>query len=273
MKKTLIALATSMLLASSAFAQVNTTDLPKPLQIPVKGGMTVESKFAAAGGLNGWVLKSPTGEYSVVFTSSDNKVLLAGALIDESGKNLTAEYTETYVPKPDFDQKWDAITKAGKEITTGAKSPKATMYVFFDPNCIFCHLFWKASKVYEKVGLQIKWIPVAYLAPDSEGKAAAILQAANPGAAMDEHEKSYDEVKHSGGIAPAKNIAAATKAKLQANAALMASLQMQGTPGVVYKDKSGTVKTFKGMPTLRQISDATGLPLQTTDDPSLARFK
>ncbi|MGC2520684.1 MAG: hypothetical protein WA373_16435, partial [Burkholderiales bacterium] len=47
-------------------------------------------------------------------------------------------------------------------VAEGAASPKRTLYVFFDANCWYCHLTWKALQPYERAGLQVRWVPVAY---------------------------------------------------------------------------------------------------------------
>ena len=57
--------------------------------------------------------------------------------------------------------------------------------VFFDPNCPYCHELYEDLEPWVgKQGLQLRWIPVAVLAPSSEGKAAAMLQAPVPAKAL-----------------------------------------------------------------------------------------
>ena len=48
-----------------------------------------------------------------------------------------------------------ALEKADA-VVEGSASPKRTLYVFFDANCWFCHLTWKALQPYEKAGLDRK---------------------------------------------------------------------------------------------------------------------
>jgi hypothetical protein len=77
------------------------------------------------------------------------------------------------------------------------KNVKSTIYVFMDPNCIFCHYAWKAFQPYEAAGLQVHWIPMGFLKPDSAGKAAALLQAQDGPALMHELETQYKDVSGS----------------------------------------------------------------------------
>src|SRR5712692_4804807 len=73
-------------------------------------------------------------------------------------------------------------------VTEGSASPKRILYVFFDANCWYCHLTWKALQAYEKAGLQVRWVPVAYQKESSTTKAAAIMLAKDRAAACRENE-------------------------------------------------------------------------------------
>ena len=248
-------------------------NLPAALAQPVKGGFTVDKSFKAASGLTGWVIKSPAGQYSIVFTTQDGQSLVAGALVDASGKNLTADYNDKYVPKPDLQKAWDKVEKSAY-ITTGAKGDKvkSVVYAFLNPNCVFCHYAWKALQEYEKVGLQIRWVPVAILGPSSTGKAAAIMEAADAGAALTEHETGYQPGKDSGIAAVAKPKAETLKA-LEAHSNLMREFGFQGTPAILYKDAKGQVMAAPGMPRLSDLPRITNLPEQKVEAPELQKFR
>lgn len=270
MKKVFFAAALAAMM-SSAFAAADT--VPKILDLPIKQGMKVVNKFQAANNLQGWVLQRGT-QNSVVFTSADGKYLFAGALIDESGKNLTQAYTEQYVPKPDYTKLYSQL-ESSAYVAEGAKGAavKGTIYAFLDPNCIFCHFAWKAFQPYEKAGLQVRWVPVGFLKPDSKGKAAALLEAADVDAAMEKNETEFVKETESGGIKAVERISDATAKKLQANAKLMADFGFGGTPAIVYKGKDGKVVVKPGMPRLSELPGMTGIPEQPVNDPELARFK
>lgn len=270
MKKVIFA-ATLAAMMSSAFAATGAT--PKVLDVPVKqGGMKVVNKFSAVGNLQGWVLERG-GQHSVVFTTPDGKYLFAGALIDANGNNLTEDYSEKYIPKPDFTKLYSQLESSAYFIE-GAKGAavKGTIYAFLDPNCGFCHLAWKAFQPYQKAGLQVRWVPVGFLRPDSLPKSAALLEAADPGAAMAQHGATF-EAGESGGIKPVDKISPETAKKLQANAKLMSDFGFGGTPAVVYKDKNGKVQVKAGMPRLSELPEMTGIPEQPQTDPELARFR
>jgi len=157
-------------------------------------------------------------------------------------------------------------------VVEGATSPKRILYVFFDANCWYCHLTWKALQAYEKAGLQVRWVPVAYQKESSTTKAAAIMLAKDRAAAFRENETGYRAQSYDGGIAPAK-APKVIEAQLEANFQLMDRFGVSGTPGLVWKDEKGRVRVRTGMPRLAQLPAITGLPAQKIDDPELKEFR
>ncbi|MBU6261198.1 MAG: thioredoxin fold domain-containing protein [Burkholderiales bacterium] len=125
--------------------------------------------------------------------------------------------------------------------------------VFFDPNCPYCHHLYEDLQPWVgKQGLQLRWIPVAVLAPSSEGKAAAMLQAADTRKALARNEDDYDENPRAGsggGIVPAPKVAAATRDELARNLKVLhAAGAYFAFPLMVWRDKSGQAQMFLGAP-------------------------
>ena len=158
-------------------------------------------------------------------------------------------------------------------IVEGAREARSTLYVFFDANCLYCNLTWRALQHYEKVGLRVHWVPVAYQKPDSVGRAAAILEARYRAAALKYNAVKYDAAKYEGGIQPLEKPKAETIEKVQANTRLMQRFGAPGTPALAWKDKEGQVHFKAGLPRLSELAGITGLPEQKIDDPELARFR
>jgi thiol:disulfide interchange protein DsbG len=157
-------------------------------------------------------------------------------------------------------------------IREGAAQSDHVLYVFFDANCLYCHLTWKALQPYEAAGLQVRWVPVAYQQPSSAGRAAAIMLAPDRAAALRMNELRYDASKYDGGIEPAITVSPTMAAQLLANTRLMQTIA-PGTPVLVWKDATGTVRVKVGVPRLSTLPGITGLPPQRNDDPELAQFR
>lgn len=154
-----------------------------------------------------------------------------------------------------------------------AKQAKAVMYVFFDANCLYCHVTWKALQLYERVGLQVRWVPVAYQKESSYGRAAAMLAAKDPLAAFRSNETGYREKSYDGGLKPAAKVSAEVRSQLDANTALMNHFGVPATPALVWKDAKGRVRVSAGVPRENELPGMTGLPLQKYLDPELAEFR
>ena len=256
---------------ASISISANAEDIPKQIQGITQSGAKIIKTFPAASQLKGWVI-SKDDRYMIIYSTSDNQTLLSGDLIDEAGNNLTEKYADLYIPKPDLTPIYSALEKSAYIAEGTQKDPKSVVYAFFDPNCPFCHFAWKAFQAYEAAGLQVRWIPVAYLMETSTGKAAAILQSKNRLAAFTENEQKYSLQSHEGGIKAVKPSPASLK-ELQANSEFMHNLGITGTPAIVWKDAQGKIQMKAGMPRLSEFSAITGLPEQAITDPELARFR
>jgi thiol:disulfide interchange protein DsbG len=264
-------MAAALAFVGTSFAQTS-GEVPAALQLAVTGGMKIQKRFEGPSGLTGWVVAPTRGvDSTIVYTTSDGKTLVVGTLFDATGTNLTVADRDAHAPKVDYAQFWQRV-ESSAYIAEGAqgKDVKAVLYAFLDPNCIYCHLAWKALRSYEQAGVQVRWIAVGFLQASSMGKSAAILEAADPAKALAEHETNYGPGKS--GIAPVTP-KPETRAKIQSNEALMQEMGITGTPGFVWKDAAGKVKVKVGMPRLAEFAEMTGLPEQNVTDPDLQRFR
>jgi len=164
--------------------------------------------------------------------------------------------------------------ESASSIVEGAqgKDVKNTIYVFMDPNCIYCHFTWKALQAYEANGLQVHWIPIGFLKPDSAGKAAALLQASDGGTLLKQLENGYSVKTESGGIAPLESINPQTQTKLAANLKLFDTGGFEGTPTLIYRDDHGKWVDMDGMPKLGDLGTLLHLAKQPMTDKSLAQY-
>ncbi len=125
----------------------------------------------------------------------------------------------------------DAIAAEAKGFTVGSEMAVRRVFVFFDPQCPHCAALWRAAKPLKSQARFI-WIPVGLLNPTSSVQGAALLAAADPIAAMDQHEASLTAKQ--GGIVASGDVEA-QKALVAANTALFNRYGFGGVPAVVAK--------------------------------------
>ena len=166
-----------------------------------------------------------------------------------------------------------ATLEKADAVVEGAKSPKRVLYVFWDANCYYCNLTWRALQHYEKAGLQVRWVPVAYQKDNSAALAAAVMGAKDRAAALRENETRYRAKSYDGGIKAAAKVPPDLAIELEDNFTLMGRFGMSGTPALIWKDAKGRVQTHLGLPPLSKLPAITGLPEQKIDDPELAKYR
>ncbi|MHB1871352.1 MAG: thiol:disulfide interchange protein DsbG [Steroidobacteraceae bacterium] len=134
-------------------------------------------------------------------------------------------------------------------VREGSTHPRQVLYVFMDANCPYCHTLWQALQPYYAAGLQVRAILVGVIAASSPGKAAAILDAANPSAALRLNEQRWGQGPDPrGGIAPVAHPSVRDLRTLTRNAELMQAFGIQGTPGIVFTATTGKIYVVPGMP-------------------------
>lgn len=230
---------------------------PAAVKLAVSGGLKYEATFPAPSGMTGWVLSQGRDQRLVVYTTADGKTALVGNMLDEKGNALTPEHLKKFAPAEDLSPLWSALGSS-TWVAEGAsdKTAKSTIYVFEDSNCGYCHLAWKSLQPYVTAGLQVRWVPVAFLAPNSFDKAAAVLTAQDPSAEFVAQRKAYDAKQPGKTVTPSKEI----RAKIDENNKLMQEWGFRGTPAIIYKDKSGKVMAVSGMPDPKELAEITGMP-------------
>jgi len=152
---------------------------------------------------------------------------------------------------------WQRLQRADW-VSQGARHPRHIVYVITDANCPFCHDLWASLRPFYKSSLQVRYVMVGILAPSSFGKAAAILEAKNPSAALDRNEERWGQLPDDlgGGIPPLAKPTHQTSAALKANEQLMRDLGVPGTPALIYLDDHKSVHLLQSVPdpvTLREI--------------------
>lgn len=257
--KVALGLSVLFLVAGQAVAADTSPALPGTLQKLVSHWhLTLVKTFDTdAPGITGYVVKGPNGKMGILYSYKD--FVISGSLIDAKGENLTRKYALSEMPKPDFGQAVAKLDKLSHVITEG-KAGAPQVYVFADPNCIYCHKFWSQTRKWVKEGkVQLHWILVGFLKDSSPGRAAAIMNAKNPVAALTRNETGFDVGKEEGAIKQMDSIPDDLEKAIKAHEQLMAKLQFTGTPALVYKDAQGKWQGMTGMPKADKFAKELGI--------------
>ncbi|ERJ20443.1 Thioldisulfide interchange protein DsbG [Salinisphaera shabanensis E1L3A] len=216
---------------------------PAPIRNIQDKGVTIVEEFDAPGGMTGYAARAGNRPLTLYLTPDGDHVII-GPMLDAEGNNLSQEILDATITQPDIQNAWPALEDSNW-VADGADDAERKIYVFTDPNCPYCHKFYEIARPWVEAGkVQLRHIPVGILKPSSAGKAAAILGAEDPSAALAQHENNYT----SGGITPLEDMTPALRQQVAANNMLMSSLGIQGTPGLVYRDDDGEIGIKQGVP-------------------------
>ena len=228
-------------------------DWPAPIEALEAQGVEVIGTFDAPGGLTGYaglVEQHPLA----IYLTADRKQAIVGTMIDAKGENLSREPLERLVSKPMTGKIWKQLEKS-TWIADGSNNAPRVIYTFTDPNCPYCNKFWNDARPWVKAGkVQLRHVIVAILTDTSAGKAAALLSAKDPQAALTQHEKEHA----SGGVKPLSRISVKVRAQLDANQTLMQQLGASATPTILYKDASGNLQKIQGAPSAEMLTTILG---------------
>ena len=242
---------------SSSAAPAFNTQAAKTLITKATGDRAVVMQTFTEGPFQGFVLKGsqPNSPQGILFTDATGEYLISGNLMNQDLKSLTEQAFDKYVNPEKAKTAWASVSVANavNYVTVGKDSAPHKLYVVADPNCVFCHQFYSASKSYVDSGqLQIRWIFGAFLKDSSQGRAAAILGASDPVAALAQNETGFIDASEEGGIAPMATISPELTAKIQANMNFMVKNQFMQTPTLLYKDAAGVPTLYTGLPDAKQ---------------------
>lgn len=228
-------------------------DWPAPVKALEAKGVEVIGTFDAPGGLTGYAAMVEQQPLAIYLTA-DGKQAIVGSMIDANGHDLSQEPLNRLVIKPLTAKVWKQL-EGSTWIADGAKNAPRIVYTFTDPNCPYCNKFWSEARPWVTAGkVQLRHVMVGILGPTSPGKAAALLSAKDPQAALLQHEQQH----RSGGVKPLDQIQPAVRTQLDANRELMQQLGFSGTPATLYKDADGNLKTLSGAPSAEMLSRVLG---------------
>ena len=227
--------------------RVSALPVPPALQALARSGtVKILSRFpTAVSGLTGYVVRY-NGSVQVVY--GQRGYLLVGELISPKSIDLNPGYQTRYAPAPHYGAVVRRLDQMGHLIIEGAaRAPR--IYAIIDPNCSFCYRFYHMAEPLIAAGrLQVRWVLVGFLESTSQARAAAILTAPQPQAALRIDEDRFDVAKEHGGIAPARDITPATATVLKAHLDAMDDVGGTGTPTLVFLKPDGHWSVEVGLP-------------------------
>jgi thiol:disulfide interchange protein DsbG len=230
--------------AAKPAAAAKAGEYPDVLKGVQKHGFEVVGEFDAPGGLRGFAGVVGGQQPAAAYVTPDGKHVLVGSLFDATGEDVSAAPLEKLAAKPMSEKMWNKLA-ASAWVRDGRADAPRVVYTFSDANCPYCHRFWDAARPWVDSGkVQLRHIMVGVIREDSPAKAAAILTAPNPSAALLENEHTFDK----GGIKPVAKLSPDVANKLDANQELMIEMGFQGTPGILFKDDKGMLQRRSGMP-------------------------
>ena len=236
---------------SAAFAAP--TNWPAPIKALEAQGIEIIGRFDAPGGVQGYAAIMQQKPLAIYLTA-DGKQAIVGTMLDAKGVNLNEAPLDKLVSKPMTLKTWSLLEKSNW-IADGSKNAKRIVYTFTDPNCPYCNKFWNDARPWVKAGnVQIRHIMVGIIKETSVGKAAALLSAKDPQAALMQHELQHAK----GGISPLEKIPATIRAQLDSNQKMMQQLGLFATPVVFYKDANGNLQSIQGAPRAEMLNTILG---------------
>lgn len=252
-RKLLVALFLSFF---AALATASPTIDPGIKALQEKVGFAVIERFSTpAEGVNGYVVKGGDGNTGIVYGLGD--YVLSGSLLEGGGNDLTRQYAARYITNPAYASVAGQLSQDTHLVSEGGKDAPE-IYVFADPNCIFCHKLWKQTRGWVTEGkVQLHRVMVGFLKPSSLGFSAAIMSAEDRDGALQAFEENFGN--NGSGISELAPVPEKLKAALDHHSQWMAELGFSGTPGLLYKDKSGQWRGQTGLPEHGALGQALGI--------------
>jgi thiol:disulfide interchange protein DsbG len=228
-------------------------ELPQAIKMIEKKGARIVGSFDAPDGLRGYAAQYQNRGMTLYLTA-DGKHVLVGSLFDAQGKDLSREPLQKLVYAPMAKEVWAKMEKTNWIADGKANAPR-TVYLFSDPNCPYCNMFWEQARPWVDSGkVQLRHIMVGIIREDSPGKSAALLSAKDPEKTLHTHEKAGPAST----LKALDKIPAEIQAKLDSNMALMEELGLSATPAIFYMDKDGELQQQQGAPSPEMLGEILG---------------
>ena len=234
---------TALLSTLLAMPLAQAQEWPAAIKAVEARGAEIIQRFDAPSGLQGYAARY-NGQGVALYLTADGEHVLVGSLLNAQGEDLSREPLETLVHEPQGKAMLGKL-EGSSWIADGSASAPRTVYMFSDPNCPYCSMFWKQARPWVEAGdVQVRHVMVGILRQDSVAKAAALLTAKDQQAALHAHESAGKASTLQG----LEKIPGAIQQQLDNNLALMTEMGASATPAIFYQDENGRLRQQLGAP-------------------------
>lgn len=215
-------------------------EYPDAVPAATDRGIEIVGEFQAPSGLTGYVGRK-NGRDVTFYLTPDREHIIIGTLLDVFGEDLSARHLAKHLPEPDLEVAWAQLAEASW-VPEGPASAERMVYVFSDPNCLYCEKFHRQAQMHLPRGIQLRSILVGVISPSSLRDAARIL-----------HEQGARTENGAPSLALALR-------RVEHNNQLMRDLGVNATPAVFYRDEKGKVRKIVGLPDKSALDEAVFRP-------------
>src|SRR5699024_1012429 len=140
-KRVVIALALFAMAGLACAETAPGTQYPEPIQALRMQGVQIVGTFDVAGGLTGYA--GIMGRRSVaIYLTADKQNAIIGYMIVGTGQLVDQQTVQDMTARPMAKRIWSQLENSAW-IAEGAADARLVLYEFSDPNCPYCHVFWK----------------------------------------------------------------------------------------------------------------------------------
>jgi thiol:disulfide interchange protein DsbG len=179
-------------------------------------------------------------------------IVLFTALLTLSFSAHAAEKPDAAAARTEARQKVAASILTDIKQATWIRDGKSAhvIYVFFDPNCPFCHKVYELLRPQVQRGdVELRWVVIGNLMTTSTGKAAAMLEAKDPTEAFYRNERDFSQATGNfGGIEEEPAPHEDTIRRLNKNLALLNRTGFDAVPVLLFRTKDGKADFIRGAP-------------------------
>ena len=182
--------------------------------------------------------KTANGQFNLYWVNEKLNYVNVGALIQGDGINIASKYTEILKPSigGEFKEIHNGGLILGNDVTT---NDDGVMYVFVEPHCTYCKRLERNLEPYIEKGLNVRYIPLSWMSPNTPDIIATIAKSSDQVDAMSRAFKSQLKITETADQE--------IMAGLNKNSIIMRSVGLTGTPGVVYKNQAGKYTLTGGL--------------------------